>query len=115
MKARKTPGQAIAENCRECIYDPLAFGTWREQVAVCPCTDCHMWPLRPIQDPRSAPDWIKSRDPDDLPEGFPGLDQEGAVRAMREYVAAKASRRAVQTDERACGTEPVPTHKIGAA
>lgn len=108
MSAPKTRGQAVAAYCRECIYDPQAFGTWREQVAVCQCTDCPLWRFRPLQDARSAPDWISAHDPDDLPKGFPGMDQEEAVRTMRAYVAAKASRRAVQADQSERGTTPLP-------
>jgi hypothetical protein len=111
----KTRGQAIAANCRECIHDPQAFGTWREQVAACPCTKCTLWTCRPIQDARSAPDWIKARDPDELPEGFPGLDQEGAVRTMRAYVAAKVSRRAVQAGQSEHRADLLPIPKEGAA
>lgn len=115
MNVPITRGKAIAAFCRWCIHDPLALGTWREQVAVCACTDCPLWRFRPIQDERSAPDWIKARDPDELPEGFPGSDQEEAVRSMRAYVAAKASRRAVQADQSKPSTYPLPTPREGAA
>lgn len=111
MSAPKTRGTAIAAYCRQCIHDPQAFGTWREQVAVCPCTTCPLWQFRPLQDTRSAPDWIKMHDPDDLPDGFPGVDQEGAVRAMREYVADRASGRAVQADQTAPWPDPIPAYK----
>jgi hypothetical protein len=113
MSAPKTRGHAIAAYCRECIHDTQALGTWREQVAACPCTDCLMWRFRPVQDARSAPDWIKARDPDELPEGFPGMDQGEAVRTMRAHVAAKASRRAVQAGQSEHITTPLSTPKDG--
>lgn len=115
MSAPKTRGQAIAAKCRQCIHDPQAFGTWREQVAGCACTGCPLWRFRPIQDARSAPDWIKARDPEALPEGFPSLDQEQAVRTMRAHVAAMPSRRAVQAAQSACSTDPACTPGEGAA
>jgi len=31
---------AIAAKCRDCIYDPLSAGTWREQVAACASASC---------------------------------------------------------------------------
>ena len=40
--------QAIADKCKDCIYDPLAGGTWREQVESCRSTRCALWPVRPI-------------------------------------------------------------------
>ena len=40
--------QAIADKCKDCIYDPLAGGTWREQVEMCRSTKCALWPVRPI-------------------------------------------------------------------
>jgi hypothetical protein len=38
---------AINAKCRDCCYDPLAGGKWREQISRCPCTDCPLWPVRP--------------------------------------------------------------------
>lgn len=106
MSAPKTRGTAIAAYCRQCIHDPAAFGTWREQAAACPSTDCPLWRFRPIQDGPSSPDWIKSHDPAALPAGWSRLGQADAVRRMRQYVAGKASTRpvdAVGTDSKAQG------------
>lgn len=91
-RAKHTRGQAIAAKCRECIHDPMAAGTWREQVAACCCTDCPLWAFRPVQDRRSAPDWILARDPAFLPEGFTRLYHDDAIRTMRENVADKVNR-----------------------
>lgn len=39
---------AINAKCRECIYDPLSRGTWREQVKECSSSSCPLYPLRPL-------------------------------------------------------------------
>jgi len=89
-----TRAQAIAAKCRECIHDPLASGTWREQVATCHCTDCPLWRFRPL--PSNAPQWIAERAPDNLPDGFASLDHDAAIRCMRQNVAVKVNGSAVQ-------------------
>lgn len=40
--------QAINRKCKECLYDPYAPGTWREQVAACVSSNCHLYPVRPV-------------------------------------------------------------------
>jgi hypothetical protein len=41
--------KAINEKCKDCIYDKLAPGTWREQVENCTSEkSCALWPYRPI-------------------------------------------------------------------
>jgi hypothetical protein len=94
--APRTRGAAIAAHCRECIHDPNAPGTWREQVAACGSTSCALWRFRPVQDGRSCPSWIKSRDPADLPADWPKVDAAEAVRRMRASIGDKANARAVQ-------------------
>jgi len=44
----KYPRQAIAAFCKECIYDPLAGGTWRMQTANCKITTCPLYEHRPL-------------------------------------------------------------------
>jgi hypothetical protein len=41
--------KAINEKCKQCIYDPNAPGTWRQQVHACPAGEewCPLFPLRP--------------------------------------------------------------------
>jgi hypothetical protein len=39
---------AIAAKCRDCIYDPLSAGTWREQVAACESGNCPLFDVRPV-------------------------------------------------------------------
>ena len=38
---------AVNAKCRECIHDPAAPGTWREQVAQCSVIRCGLWSVRP--------------------------------------------------------------------
>ena len=45
--APMTRQQAIEAKCKDCIYDPLDYGTWRQQVERCELTNCSLWPYRP--------------------------------------------------------------------
>jgi hypothetical protein len=38
---------AINRLCRQCLYDPHAAGTWRQQVEACTSSDCALYPVRP--------------------------------------------------------------------
>ena len=42
-----TRQNAIEAKCKECIYDPLDDGTWRQQVEGCDLVDCSLWGYRP--------------------------------------------------------------------
>ena len=97
---RLTRGQAVAAKCRECISDPLAAGTWREQVAVCACTDCPLWQCRPLS--ANAPPWIASRDAADLPDGFAAMYHDDAIATLRGNIAASANGCAVQAIRGRC-------------
>ncbi len=33
--------------CKDCIYDPLASGKWRQQVGNCTVTRCPLYEVRP--------------------------------------------------------------------
>ena len=44
VKSRKA---AIEQHCRDCIFDPNASGTWREQVRNCTSINCSLRPFRP--------------------------------------------------------------------
>lgn len=46
---QKKPGfrAAINAKCKDCTYDPLGRGTWRQQVEGCGVTGCPLYPLRP--------------------------------------------------------------------
>lgn len=37
----------INAKCKDCIYDPLAGGNWRQQVHACVDTACPLWEYRP--------------------------------------------------------------------
>jgi len=39
--------KAIRNHCKGCIYDPLAGGTWLEQVEACTITQCELYDNRP--------------------------------------------------------------------
>lgn len=52
-RSRLSPLAAIAAKCKDCVHDPAVPGTWRQQVALCTCTDCALWVHRP--QPRIAP------------------------------------------------------------
>ncbi len=47
-----TRDDAIAAMCRECIYDDLEPGTWREQCAACTVAACPLYAFRPVPDVR---------------------------------------------------------------
>lgn len=38
---------AIDSKCKACVYDPTNGGTWRQQVELCTCSDCPLYPVRP--------------------------------------------------------------------
>ena len=40
--------QAIEAKCRDCAYDELDEGTWRQQVERCDITECALYPYRPV-------------------------------------------------------------------
>lgn len=48
QKRKKSLRKAIDENCKECIYDPLAGGSWRKQVTLCTVNKCPLYPVRPL-------------------------------------------------------------------
>jgi len=58
---------AIERMCRQCIYDPHAGGTWRQQTEECPSTTCPLWRYRPRsaspRAPRAPIDAGKPADP----------------------------------------------------
>jgi len=39
--------KAIDEKCKDCTYDPLAPGTWRQQTSLCTVDLCALYELRP--------------------------------------------------------------------
>jgi hypothetical protein len=45
---KRTPSKAIADKCKDCIYDESNGGTWREQTENCTVTKCPLYEHRPI-------------------------------------------------------------------
>lgn len=39
--------EAINKNCRDCSYDELCGGTWREQIEGCDISKCALYDFRP--------------------------------------------------------------------
>lgn len=40
--------KCIEDKCKDCTYDPLAGGTWREQVEQCRVKSCPLYAVRPV-------------------------------------------------------------------
>ena len=106
MTATKTRGQAIAAYCKACIHDAAASGNWKEQVSVCPATDCPLWQFRPVGS--AAPAWIKSHDPADLPKDWLTVPQADAVARIRPGMPALPDSGAVQASCQTYGADPLP-------
>lgn len=69
--ARPSLRKLIELKCRDCIYDPMDVGTWREQVAACTSANCPLHAQRPV--PRHC-----RRNGEIIPE---------AIRNLREKLA----------------------------
>ena len=42
-----TRAKAITQHCFDCVYDPRAAGTNRQQVTLCSVQSCPLYPYRP--------------------------------------------------------------------
>lgn len=42
--------KAINRHCKSCIYDPVAMGTWKQQVTLCSVGRCELFDVRPTTD-----------------------------------------------------------------
>ncbi len=88
--------KCINENCKICIYDPNAAGTWRQQVTLCTVTSCALYPVRPV---------TKAPIPESVLKyfGVPGpvVDEFGSIRPQEERFGEQDS--------------PDPSPAIGAA
>jgi hypothetical protein len=74
---------AIDAKCRDCgAADGGAH--WRLHVAACTVTGCPLWSVRPL--PKPAPQWLATRNPDDLPSGWARLSIDAAIRAIGQPV-----------------------------
>ncbi len=48
VNKRTSMRKCINDNCKTCIYDPKAAGTWLQQVSICTVTSCALYPVRPV-------------------------------------------------------------------
>jgi hypothetical protein len=39
--------KAIDQHCKQCVYDKMCPGTWRQQTTLCAIEKCPLWPVRP--------------------------------------------------------------------
>jgi len=44
---------AINAKCKECIYDPIGDGNWRQQVMACMSPECPLYSVRPVSTPET--------------------------------------------------------------
>ena len=70
QSTKPTLREAINANCRSCVFDPANAGNWRQQVTMCSCHDCAIYPVRPVSssdipekilDEHGVPEWERSR------------------------------------------------------
>jgi len=40
--------RCIEMKCKDCSYDPMDVGTWRDQVERCVVRSCPLWEVRPM-------------------------------------------------------------------
>ena len=71
-----TRQQAIEAKCKDCTYDELDDGTWRQQVERCELIECSLWEYRPISR-SNMPDMARSAAVQ--PHYGSGRDQEGVA------------------------------------
>ena len=45
---KTSPRRAIANHCKDCIYDPHCTGNWKQQVEACTITQCGLYEHRPL-------------------------------------------------------------------
>jgi hypothetical protein len=48
MSKRLSLRKAINDKCKDCIYDELDKGNWRQQVGDCRVFNCPLYPVRPV-------------------------------------------------------------------
>ena len=63
-----TRQQAINAKCKDCIYDPMSEGTWRQQTGACIDTACALHEYRPrstvgrVPTGNPQPEWLKRKE-----------------------------------------------------
>jgi len=87
--------KAIFNMCKSCIYDPLAGGSWREQVEQCKISRCELYEHRPRSNAHKKEQreiYLASLTPEQL--------AEEQAKNMKAAQALSSSRKlAVQTAE----------------
>ena len=53
--ARPSMRRAINAMCKDCIFDPMGGGNWRQQVSACSTPSCPLFELRPLSRPEGSP------------------------------------------------------------
>ncbi len=66
--------KAVNAKCKDCIYDNLCPGTWRQQVTLCTVKECPLWEVRPRAASQPLPN--------------AGIGQEMAEKGQSEAVTA---------------------------
>ena len=51
---RPSMRRAIDATCKDCIFDPVGRGNWRQQVEACTTPSCSLFELRPVSRPQGA-------------------------------------------------------------
>ena len=82
---------AINGNCRTCIFDSAAAGTWRQQVTLCSVTSCDLYPVRPVT--KAA-----------IPESV--LNYYSVTGPERDRYALKNTRKGLFTEHKSKGEYP---------
>lgn len=78
--------RAIDAKCRDCGGQEGGERHWRGHCSFCPVIGCALWPVRPITG-ENPPEWLTSRDPSRLPQGFLQLSTEEALALIRGAAA----------------------------
>lgn len=47
IKNKMSLRQAINNKCKDCTFDYLAEGNWKQQVSLCTVKKCPLWSVRP--------------------------------------------------------------------
>ena len=58
MVNTKSKAKAINEMCKDCTYDSMDKGTWREQVQSCNIKRCPLFNFRPLVTGSKREDYI---------------------------------------------------------
>jgi hypothetical protein len=51
---RPSMRRAVNAMCKDCIFDPVGGGNWRQQVEACTSPSCALFELRPVSRPQDT-------------------------------------------------------------